>query len=75
MSRKVYVIVESNFEYNDEFYYKSGCVEPVEAYLSREKALEVALQKTKEFLDSNSDEHYKGSPFDVVEMTIEDAEE
>lgn len=56
MSKKIYVINEISFEYNDEYYYQgeSEGGEPVQAYSTKEKAQAAIPELTKKWILDNS---------------------
>lgn len=56
MAKSVFVVMENNFEYTDEYYYSTGGGEPVKAFLDLATAREYADSLTRNFV-SEADEH------------------
>lgn len=63
---KIFVVTETEYEYNDEYYYTNGDGgEPVEAYTTKDKAETACVERCAELV-RNTDLRYYGYSADNV---------
>lgn len=79
---KIYVVVESDFEYNDEIYRQNDGSNPVKAFRKEENAEKLCFEKNCEFVENNDLGSYGYGADDVfsdeqriLELTGVDADE